>query len=343
MEKIKIEIDRCDGLEVYCLRNAFGYCCDNTPKNCTECPLMHFLYHDLTNNTLADESAAELKELVETSRAFSGEYDGCDNLPQEVWAAIYAIRKAFYNWDHATDKSALFYNPESETYKRFIEWFGQNGTVNGMPVGRFVVRTALQEIYTGKWMVMDPSNKHNEYPDIQDYSGTYVPVTFDDAADGIRYATDALLKMAKKTHPAFIEENCHVAITHSFETEFPYIRLFLTLNEERAAKRLVWVPNDEDKWTYNEKSFTGLRLSNEDDFYDFVRKMHQVSVVLLKVHESTASTYRARYMEKVKEKQPGIQFIADDRDWPEDPNHPIHKEADYFRRFCDEDEDDYEA
>lgn len=317
MEKVKIKIDKCEGMEVYCLRNSFGYDCENTPNNCTECPLMHFLYHDLTTNTLADESAAELTALVEKSGAFSGEYDGCNELPPEVWAAIYAIRKAFFDWDHATDGSAFFYEPESDLHKRFLAWFGKHGTIQGLPVGRFAVKTALNEIYTGRWLVMEPGSK--EQPAIEEYSGTFKPVVFDDAADGIRYFSDILLKKAKNSHKlydcGFYEPSISVSISPA-DQHFQRIMLRVEPHMDAVLRNAPM-------------SF--------EDRNDFVSLRNKLFCCMEKVDDLTASTFRNRYLNRVAERQPGILFEANPNDLPKDPNHPTNKELETDPFFDEED------
>ena len=95
MEKKNIQISSHFEREGVCASNTFGYYCDNTPNNCTECPVMRFLYHDLITNILSDESATQLTGLVNGCQLFSGKYDGATELPEEVWTAIHAIRHAF--------------------------------------------------------------------------------------------------------------------------------------------------------------------------------------------------------------------------------------------------------
>lgn len=332
MEKQNIKIDRCEGLEVYCTRPFFGYNCNNTPNNCTECPLMRFMYKDLTDNVLTDEPAAELKNLVEDSQAFSGKFDGHTDaqgpLPQEVWTAIYAIRSAYYQCIIHTEN--ITSEEKEECYQRFVRWFGEHGKIDGMPAGRFCVRKALNEIYAGKWLVMDPNDKRHEwwrYPAVEEHSGTYVPVAFDDAADGIRYIIDYLFDTACKIHPAFNKKNCTVAIVQTDkDSVYQRMQLYLTPAGDMVTKHCVWLPDDGRGIEYPGKRYTGWYPSKEE-FSELMSKMHKVSGVLEKVHEHTASTYRARYLRKVKEKQPNIEFVVAEDDYPQDPNHPIHKES----------------
>lgn len=96
MEKINVDFHDYKEMEFYCPRNDFGYNCNYTPNNCTECPITRASYHILTTDILAEESANKLKKLADESQAFSGKYDGSTALPPDVWDAIYAIREVYY-------------------------------------------------------------------------------------------------------------------------------------------------------------------------------------------------------------------------------------------------------
>lgn len=116
MEKINL----CDatGFEVYCTRNDFNYDCNDTPNNCTECPIMRFHCHDLIYNLLTEESAAVLAERVKSTGIFSGKYNGANQLPSEIWSLIYDMRMTYFHALRQGNSVEFRY----ECINRFCAW-----------------------------------------------------------------------------------------------------------------------------------------------------------------------------------------------------------------------------
>lgn len=305
MEKQNIHLFQSKDLEVMCTRPFFGYRCDFTPNNCTECPIMRFMYEDLITNVLTEDSAAKLKKLVEDSQAFSGKYDGEKSLPPEVWNAVYAIRDAFYQCFR------LFYTKDSkeeECYQRFVKWFGKHGQIAALPVGRFCVKQAMEKISAGKWLLMDPGDLYHEHPAIEEFSGTYIPTAFDNAETGMQYVIEYLTRQAYKIHPAFTEKNCTVAIRMTDKSAtFQTIELYLVPAPDMIKNRIVWLPTEKECSPVNARVFTGWKPTDEE-FAALILLMQQAGRSLVQVDDYTESTYRALYLEKVRELQPDIEF-----------------------------------
>lgn len=186
LSKGNYNIETLNDTEVYCLRDMFYYDCKNTPHNCTECPVMRFMYHDLINRILDKPSANKLKELIEENKVFAGKYDGAKNLPQNVWSAIYNIRRAYSRADGGDDSEQRkqgFTTPEIRS--RFRQWFAQNGVYKGaMTAGDAVVKIANETICDGNWILVSPSGDLV----LQEESGLLLPICDSDAAPLIEKA-----------------------------------------------------------------------------------------------------------------------------------------------------------
>jgi hypothetical protein len=134
-------------------------------------------------------------------------------------------------------------------------------------------------------------------------------MVFDDAADGIRYLTNYLLANANKIDPLLTEHTCAVTISQSSEEcRIQRIHMHLIPTVDRA------------NLLYRRLSF--------DKFENIMQALSSAGCIMEQITELTASTYRNRYLNLVAKKQPGIHLEVHKSDWPEDPNHPIHKEYD---------------
>ena len=305
MEKQNINLFQSKDLEVFCTRPFFGYRCDLTPNNCTECPIMRFMYEDLITNVLTEDSAAKLKKLVDDSQAFSGKYDGDRSLPPEVWNAVWAIRDAF---NQCFKLFCTNDSKEEECYQRFVKWFGKHGQIHGLPVGRFCVKEAIEKISVGKWLLIEPGDREQEYPAIEEFSGTYIPTVFDNAETGMQYVIEYLTKQAHIIHPAFTEKNCKIAIQMTDKSAtFQAIELYLVPTPEMIKERIVWLPPEKKGSFSSARVFTGWKPT-DIELSELVLLMQKSGRSLVQVHDITASTYRAHYLEKVRDLQPDIEF-----------------------------------
>ena len=307
-------IRRCTGLEVYCARDYFGYNCKHTPHNCTECPVMRFLYHDLTNRVLDCDSAADLIKLVEENEVFTGKFDGAQSLPLEVWQAIYTIRKVFFDCAREDIPECEGYSSK-ERRQYFPAWVNEHGTYKGLSTGEAILKIAFHDIFEGRWFVF--KKDYNDEPVLEEDSGILKPAVFDDAADGIQYITD-LINNDLEQDPAISEIDYVIGISH-ITTPSKLFRRF----------HLFAMPN-------------GLYFSYfpENIRERKMKQLENLSYSLYKIDAEYASDYRNRYLNSVKERFPTIQYTVTSLNniYPSDPNHPIHQEPTTL--FPDEDGDE---
>ena len=299
MERKNVYIERIEDREEYCARDDFGYNCQNTPHNCTECPVMRFLYYDLTNNVLADESVAKLKRMVEESEVFSGKYDNAKSL-YDVWPVIYAIRKAYY--DCFVLRGCLPAGAIDACRQRFMKWIAEHGTYQGVPAGEAIVKIALHEIFAGQWLARDAFNRDKVLL-IED-SGIYKPAVFSDAGDGIRHLSNVIKREFKKITAN--KYGCLVCV------DFQEDRL-----SGKSAFSISVHAEPEGGWT--------RELYEDWEKRDQIRRL---SYDLTRVVAKWASTDRNRYFDSVIKMCPNIKLTATDEVYPKDPNHPIYSESD---------------
>lgn len=312
----KIKLSDATGLEVYCTRPDFNYDCNITPNNCTECQLMRFHCHDLIHNTLTTEDAAVLSERVEQTGIFSGKYDGADNLPHEIWSLIHDIRQTYYDAWRRQRNDQYFLESANE---RFHQWFAKHGFYKGRKAGRAALYITLNEIYAGRWIVLD-RNGTGGYPILQEDSGFYIPMLYDDAGDGIAYLTQLMKNEMEAL--GLNPDDCGFKLRHH---QLAYDHSFQTI---RLTGSYSFYP---DPLSASE--------SRRRRFAEQEEKANTVEYCLYKIDPQWASTYRSRYLDKLIERMPDIKLEFTDDLYPQDPNHPIHEENRLVKEYFGEDDE----